>query len=311
MSELILDRQGRLQETPDFLAPVTERERSVGHVILVAVIGVVLAFLASLLAVMGVAIVAGVGGMPLDRMTDMMAGKGPDIRPLLDHTFDYAAAGLALIVMAIALVAFAARIYRRPIKSFITAAPRFRWSHFGLGLLVAAPIVVLAIVSELALGGQSLEPPILRAAGLGEAAAYVAIAAIFLFLAAFAEEIFFRGWLLQQTSAFTRSVPILLLVNGIIFSLIHADPDPGAFIVRAAMGMGWCWVALRLGGLEFATGAHLANNLAISVLVEPLSLKMPTSEPSAPAAVAIQLAIVALTLIIVEYWLRRRRASGT
>ena len=138
----------------------------------------------------------------------------------------------------------------------------------------AAPIVGAEILTELAMGGEQLNAPVLRASGLAEAAGYVGIAAFFLFLAAFAEEMVFRGWLLQQTSAFTRSLPILLLVNGVLFSLIHVDPDPGAFIVRAAMGMGWCWVALRMGGLEFATGAHLANNLAITVLVEPLTLKM-------------------------------------
>lgn len=310
MSELILDRRGRLQNTPDFLAPVTERERSIGRVVLVVLVGLTLAFLASLLAVMGVAIIAVlVGGMPIEQMTQLMSGKGEETRSLLSHTFDFSAAGLSLFVMAIAMVAFAARIYRRPVRSFITAAPRFRWRLFALGLLVAAPLVAAAIVAELSMGGEQLNPPVLRAAGVGEGAAYVAIAAFFLFLAAFAEEIFFRGWLLQQTSAFTRSLPALLLVNGVVFSFIHLDPDPGAFIVRAVMGMGWCWVALRLGGLEFATGAHLANNLAITVLVEPLTLKMPSGEPSAPAAVIIQLAIVALTLVIVEWWLRRRKAG--
>lgn len=311
MSELILDRRGRMQETPAFLAPVTERERSIPRLLLMVLVGGFLALLASLVAVIVVVLVAVlVGGMPIDDLPKLLSGEAGDSRPLLSYSFEYAAAGLSLFATAAVIVAFAARLYGRPMKSFITVAPRFRWGLVGAGILVAAPVVVVAIVAELAMGSERLNPPLLRAADVTEAAAYVVIAAFFLFLAALAEEMIFRGWLLQQTSAFTRSIPILLIVNGVLFSLIHVDPDPGAFLVRAAMGMGWCWIGLRLGGLEFATGAHLANNLAITTLVEPLTLKMPSGEPSAPAAVIIQLAIVLLTVIAVEWWLRRRRSQN-
>ena len=120
---------------------------------------------------------------------------------------------------------------------------------------------------------------------------------------------FFRGWMLQQTSAFTRSIPVLLIVNGVLFSLVHGDPDPGAFVVRAAMGIGWCWIGLRLGGLEFATGAHLANNLAVTLFIQPLTLKLPTGEASDLRSVAVQLAIVGVTVAAVEYYVRRGRRS--
>ena len=310
MSELILDRQGRMQETPAFLAPVTERERSIPRLLLMVLVGGFLAVLASFVAVIAVVFVAVlVGGMPIDDLPQILSGEAGENRALLSYSFEYAAAGLSLFATAVVIVAFAARLYRRPMGSFITAAPRFRWRLVGAGILVAAPVVVLAILAELALGSETLSPPVLRGT-LPEALGYIGIAAFFLFLAALAEEMIFRGWLLQQTSAFTRSIPILLIVNGVLFSLIHVDPDPGAFLVRAAMGMGWCWIGLRLGGLEFAAGAHLANNLAITTLVEPLTLKMPSGEPSAPAAVLIQLGIVALTVIAVEYWLRRRKTAA-
>ena len=308
MSDMILDRRGRMQDTPPFLAPVTERERSIGRLVLFIVVGGLLAVLASVLAVMAATIVAVlVGGMPVDQITRLLTGEGGEDRPLLSYAFEFSVAGLSLFAMAVVLIAFAARIYKRPMKSFITAAPRFRWRLVGLGVLVAAPIVGLAILTELAWATTPLEPPILRAVNWGEAAGYIGVATLFLFLAALAEEMVFRGWLLQQTSAFTRSIPILLIVNGVLFSLVHADPDPGAFLVRAAMGMGWCWIGLRLGGLEFATGAHLANNLAITLLVEPLTLKLPTGEASDPRAVLLQLAMVAVTVAVVEFVLRRRQ----
>jgi membrane protease YdiL (CAAX protease family) len=311
MNELILDRRGRMLETPAFLAPVTERERSWWRLLLMVVVGGLLAVLASLVAVIVVVLVAVlVGGMPLDDLPRLLSGEADESRPLLSYSFELAAAGLSLIATALVIVPFAARLYRRPVKSFITAAPRFRWALVAIGFAVAAPLVGLAIAAEVAIGETTLEPPILRATDWSEAAGYIGVAVVFLFMAALAEEMFFRGWLLQQTSAFTRSIPILLIVNGVLFSLIHVDPDPGAFFVRAAMGAGWCWIGLRLGGLEFATGAHLANNLAVTLFVQPLTFTLPTGEPSDLGSVIVQLAVVGATIAAVEYGLRRRRAAA-
>jgi membrane protease YdiL (CAAX protease family) len=100
---------------------------------------------------------------------------------------------------------------------------------------------------------------------------YLGGSALFLLLAAAAEEIVFRGVLLQFNAAFTRNAAILIAVNGLVFSAFHFDPSPGAFVARAVSGAVWSWTVLRLSGLEFAIGAHLANNLALSLLVEPIS----------------------------------------
>jgi membrane protease YdiL (CAAX protease family) len=308
MSELILDRRGRLQDTPAFLAPVGDRERSILRLILFVVVGGLLAILASVVAVMVVsAVAANLSGQPLGPTLKALMEGGPPDRSLISYAYEFSAAGLSLFAMAAALIAFAARLYRRPMRSFITAAPRFRWRLVALGFAVAAPLVGLAVLAEVAWGETVLEPPILRATDWREAAAYAGVAAAFLFLAALAEEMVFRGWMLQQTSAFTRSIPVLLLVNGLLFSLVHGDPDPGSFLVRAAMGMGWCWIGLRLGGLEFATGAHLANNMAVTLLVQPLTMTLPTGEASDVRSVLVQLTIVAATVAAVEFGLRRNK----
>ena len=43
--------------------------------------------------------------------------------------------------------------------------------------------------------------------------------------------------------------------------------------MRLAMGMGLAWMTLRLGGTEFAIGAHAANNILILLFVQPMALK--------------------------------------
>lgn len=309
MTDMILDRQGRMQDTPSFLAPVTGRERHLGRLLLLVVLGGLFSIVTSVIAVMLVSLVgANITGQSLGEAMKALVEGGAADRSLISYAFEFSAIGLSLFAMAASFLAVAGWLYKRPVKSFVTAAPRFRWGLVAIGFAVAAPLVGLAIAAEVAIGDTAIAPPILRATDWSEAAGYIGVAVVFLFLAALAEEMFFRGWLLQQTSAFTRSIPILLIVNGVLFSLVHGDPDPGAFVVRAAMGMGWCWIGLRLGGLEFATGAHLANNLAVTLFIQPLTLKLPTGEASDLRSVLVQLAIVAATVAAVEYGLRRRKA---
>ncbi len=286
---------------PAFLAPVGASERRIGRLVLFVVLAIVLALGANLAVLLAVSAVASaLSGQPMTEMLGGLASGGPADRSLISYGYEFAVAGLSLYTTAVIWVGLAARFNKRPMRSFITAAPRFRWRMVGLGFLVAAPLVALALLAEMAMTGTPFDPPVLKAASLGEAVGYAAIAAVCLFLAALAEEMIFRGWLLQQTAAFTRSIAVLVIVNGAIFSLAHFDPDPGAFAVRAAMGAGWAWIALRLGGLEFAAGAHLANNLAISLLAQPLTLAPPSGEAADPGSVLLQLGVVAATVAAVE-----------
>jgi len=304
MSELILDRRWRLQKTPDFLEPVGERERSVGRLLAFVLLGGALFVLVSLLAVAAVIIAMLVHGHPPADLTEMLQG-GKRLGPALSsYNYVLAIAGLSLFASALALLWLATRFYHRPFRSFVTAAPRFRWGLVGLGFVIALPILGVAVGLQQVFSSEPLHPPVLTATGGVDLALYVLAAAFFLFIAALAEEMIFRGWMLQQTSAFTRSIPIILLVNGAVFSLAHGDLDPGALFVRALMGASWAWIALRVGGLEFGAGAHLANNLLIALFIEPVTLAAPQHEQADIWAGLIQLAIVGASVASVELLIR-------
>lgn len=120
-------------------------------------------------------------------------------------------------------------------------------------------------------------------------------------------KVLFRGVLLQLTAAFTRSLPLLLLVNGCIFSAIHLDPRPDAFLVRTVSGAVLAWTVLRLSGLEFALGAHLANNLVLALLVEPISEGVETGRDLPLSAVATDLASSAVLVAALAAALRSPR----
>ncbi len=236
----------------------------------------------------------------------VLTNVGRADRSLVSYVFELSLVGLSSYAGALAFLAVAAWVERRPVRSFLTAAPRFRWRQIGLGLVVFLPIVGLAIGLTNMLDPHPPTPPLFTPGASASARLiYFAAALVFLYLAALSEEMLFRGWALQRTSAFTKNIPIVLAVNGVLFSLAHFDPDLGAFVIRVVMGAGWAWIVLRLAGVELAAGAHLANNLAICLFNRPVVLTPPPKQPFDIVSVGVELASIALLVIAVELALRR------
>ena len=214
--------------------------------------------------------------------------------------------------LALSILAAAAIVYGRP-----TAA--FQWPGRKPSLsLLASGFVIMALgsltlwpVSWLIEGGIDPAPILNPDYLLGSRLTYAAIAALMLLIAAAAEEIVFRGVLLRILGGLTQRAWLLVLINGVLFSLIHLDPDPAAFVARAVSGMVWTWAALRLGGIEFAIGGHWANNLLIALLAEPMS-EAAAVDQKIPAVYLIPELIIAVVMVIATEWIvRRRRAAET
>ena len=297
--------------TPAFLAQAGPYERNVVHALVTFILGGAAAVAAALAVGVAVMFAAAIltsreTGHGLMAALDLLGrGERPGRSPP-SYIYELAVAGLTLIAPAVALLAIAARRAGRPIRSFMTTAPRFRWRHALTGLLVFLPIVALEIGAEsLKAGDAASGSPLFADAALGGRLAYAAAAVVFLWFAALAEEMVFRGWLLQQTGALTRNLAAVLAINGVVFSLAHGDPSLGAFVTRCALGLGWAWIVLRLGGIEFAAGAHFANNLGIALLAKPVLLTPPKPEPFDILSVGLQVGTVAVLAAGVEWWTRR------
>jgi membrane protease YdiL (CAAX protease family) len=221
--------------------------------------------------------------------------------------------GVISLACIVALLASAVFVYRRPARTWITSAPRFRWRLFLAGLLLFGFVIAaIASVPE-AVHGWPDRPVFLKA---DEAPlvrlAYVAVLIVALPVAAAFEEILCRGWLLQATAAITRNLPAILLVNSLIFSLLHADPDPGRNLARAVLGMVLSWGVLRTGGLEIGIGIHAAQNLVILLLAQTLQQSQaPGSSSLVAIAVNVTVSLIALGVIeLVARWAPLRRWTG-
>ncbi|HEY9234092.1 MULTISPECIES: CPBP family intramembrane glutamic endopeptidase [Phenylobacterium] len=252
-----------------FLQTVTERDRRWPRLIAMAaamplaVVVLTVAFIIVLGTMTDGRIFEGVQGAPLERSADYVLQLG---------------AGLGAMALAVMLVA--RYVFARPIGTWLTAAPHFRWSlmFWGAGATAVGLSVLMALDAVLIHNTEYQFPILDPTASLGLKFAYVGAVLIGLLVAATAEEAVFRGYVLQQTAAFTRNTWILIGVNAVVFALAHLEFDPAALVARALAGAVFAWAALRLGGLEFAIGAHVATNLMIALLQAPM---LPEDPPAA------------------------------
>lgn len=232
---------------------------------------------------------------------EMLDAQFTAVETLTDETRFVAMLAVVLMTLALAILAAAMIAYRRGAGAFLWPDRRGALSLFlvGFAVMFLVSLVLWPVMNWLKPGEAG--PLLDTAQPLDARLIYAGAAAVGLLIAAAAEEIVFRGVLLRITAGFTSRLWLILLVNGVLFSAIHMDPDPVAFVARAASGMVWAWAALRLGNLAFAIGAHLANNLFIALLLAPLS------EAALPGQdlPLVVLGLEAVTLVVVVLMVER------
>jgi len=165
------------------------------------------------------------------------------------------------------LLLFASRRAGRSPRTFLTAWPRVRWRLIwtAMGVTAACYLAGLSLGSYVGVG--SYEPvPGWREAGLWRAAAFLVCIPPMVAVMATAEEVIFRGWLLQQTAAFTRWAPVLLGVSALSFAFMHNSNEWQRAVQLGLGGAALAWATLRSGGIETACGCHVATNLSFTFL---------------------------------------------
>lgn len=137
-----------------------------------------------------------------------------------------------------------------------------------------------------------------------------------------AEELFFRGYVIQGGSLISRRPLFLVLLSSVLFMLPHlSNPETGrGFLVAAlfylVVGAFLALISLRDGTLELAIGAHAANNLFGVLVVNDPEGALPapaifTSTTAADPAISLVGALVAAVLfylVVFRPWARRARS---
>jgi membrane protease YdiL (CAAX protease family) len=292
-----------------FLADEQAGDRAAGRVLASLVIGLVAGLLCG--------VIAGVVAISAFTYVASLLGAGAakatlPINVVLQHpelAADSLRLNLVLIVMAastsggaaLGFVGAAAKLTGRRFHSYFTIAPHFRWGLVGVGLvlnaLVMAPLLIWENWGEISVGHF----PLLTATPvLAYRVGFVIIAAGGLFVAALAEEVIFRGWLLRHVSAILRNRWVAIVIAALLFSAAHLEFAPAPFVTRAIMGLGLAWMVLRTGGVELSAGVHTANNLLLCLLVKPPSVSAPSGAGLSLGDMVDFAAIALIYLLIAE-----------
>ena len=319
MPSMLIDRWTNLTIVPAFLAQVGSRDREVWRVLLFPVawilgglmIGAALYALAmslsDQLARLMPVVVQVMRAAPLGRVhvAQVMPHLGllGEARSVLQITAG--PVGFALSIPVIGHV-----IMRRPLHSWFTATYSFRWKMLGAGMVLFCLATGIAMTLDGLLHGFPKTPPLLRSdEPWSVRLVYFGVTLVAITAAAAAEEAIFRGWLMQQTSAFTPNLAVIVGVNAALFALIHFDDDPLRNLALFISGVSLSLMAVRTGGLEFGIGIHAANNLMLGWFSNPFRVSDPSGRMTL-TDLLVQVVVTLSGLALAEVTLRWRPLRG-
>ena len=129
------------------------------------------------------------------------------------------------------------------------------WAALGLVLSLVAGAVYSGIVTVL--GIESLEPPPVPESVLGEGPIRLLTVGILIALGPFAEEVFFRGFLLMSFVQGIGVVPGVIIASG-IFAISH--PNIAVILPVFASGVILSWLYLKTRSIWPPFLAHMGQN---------------------------------------------------
>lgn len=162
-------------------------------------------------------------------------------------------------------------VHRRPMRALVTATS-FRWPLLWQGIWGWCVVLVVATSAE-----SFLFPG--RYVVSWDWAQWWRIAPLALLLIplqATAEELVFRGYVMQAMARLIRHPFLIIVLSGVVFMLPHlSNPEMNGALGGAVpmacnylgMGMGLAWLSIRDNGIERAIGIHVCNNVFAGVVV--------------------------------------------
>ena len=210
-------------------------------------------------------------------------------------------------------------IHKRPLQALYGPSHAINWRHFKMAAMLLITIIavgeVLSQIYFAATGTSSYSPNMITR--LGVWVLWLLPMSAVLFIQIGAEELFFRGYLLQTIMARGENIFWAAIVPSALFGLGHFDQ--GSYGINAyfyvlhttVLGVILCLVTLRLGNLGAALGIHFANNalscfvLSISGKLNGMALYDWQIDSKSPLIALSIILYTALMIITYNVWLRK------
>ena len=199
-------------------------------------------------------------------LSEQGIGHNPLALAVLLLTFTPVWIGLAVVLPL---------MHRRTPLALFGPSYQVNWKHFWVAAKV---VMILAFAFELLFQVPAFlfSLPLYKAhmlLDLPQWALWLLPMLLLLFVQIGAEELLFRGYLLQMIRARGGGFWLAIGLPSLAFGLLHYEPNTfgqNAFLVVAAttiLGILLCKVTLRTGNLGAALGVHFANNLTVMFLL--------------------------------------------
>jgi phytanoyl-CoA hydroxylase len=183
---------------------------------------------------------------------------------------EFVAINASILTLLVAVVAVVVGLHRRPWRTLVTPYAQIDWWRMvqGAAVWVVLSLVFFVIEHLLYPGryGWTLD--------LQRWLPFALAAMLLTPLQCAAEELVFRGYVLQGLGRLLRRPPVLVVLSGLLFAIPHLlNPEVAAYglAIMAAnylvMGLFLGAITLRDGRLELAIGANAGNNLLLALVV--------------------------------------------
>ncbi|WP_282181727.1 CPBP family intramembrane glutamic endopeptidase [Aliiroseovarius marinus] len=166
-------------------------------------------------------------------------------------------------------------LHKRSYFTLFGPQKRVLWRQFRIGILIALGVALAAgllqMVEPLFVAPQD-QTQLERNLPTDEWLLVLAPALILIFIQIFAEELVFRGYMLQQLRARFQSVWIWAILPSVAFGLLHADPETWGInavfyvIHTSVVGIVLSFVTIRTGNIGAAAGLHFGNNMSMVLM---------------------------------------------
>lgn len=176
---------------------------------------------------------------------------------------------LQVIVMMPALYIASKIVRDRPFSSYISTSGRWNFKLYLKAL--AIPLVLFIIFNAISAAITGPEGT------FQFSLTYLIVILVFLPLQCIAEELVFRGLIMQTLGSWFKIPIVTIVLQSIIFAVAHGYNTFGLVEIFVS-GLVFGFFTWKTNGLEVSSALHTANNLSISLFVM-LGIISPTSSP--------------------------------
>ena len=238
-----------------------------------------------------------------------------DLQRIYANVFKTPLVFIALLITIIPVIPaiFIARLITnfKPLGLIHSIAGRMRWSYLGVFLGFGFLIFGLYNVGNLVLAGSLTTQNSVHPLNSGMFWLYIVLILLIVPFQCYAEELLFRGYLMQTVGRWLKNPVWAIIIPAPIFMVLHGYGLWGLLsVLTMALIAGFlCWYT---GGLEAGIGLHIANNisgiiLGLLGLADPFDANHEAQALDFVQALILQLAFAGLVYM---YTYRQKRKAA-